>query len=88
MKKGRFSGLRKNIIILGAGIILTAVGFMVGRTAQAEAPTPGTAGDPLVSQSYVQAQVDAKTKALQLKITQLEEKAAKLETQIKVLEQQ
>lgn len=87
MKEDKFFSLRKTIVIVAVGFSLAAAGFMAGKTAQAESTTPGTTGDPLVSQSYVQAQVNAKTKELQQKISQLETKAANLEAQIKALEQ-
>ncbi len=36
-----------------AVVVLISVGFVIGHTVQASAPQPGSAQDPLVSQSYV-----------------------------------
>ncbi|MGE5653727.1 MAG: hypothetical protein ACM3ZQ_05590 [Bacillota bacterium] len=51
-----------------AVVALLSVGFVIGHTVQASAPQPGSAQDPLVSQSYVdkvnteiRGYVDAKT---------------------------
>lgn len=74
------------IVVLASAIF--GAGFVTGQKVQAEAPAPGSLGDPLVSQSYVRVQVEAKNKELQDKIKELQDKSTALESQIKALEAQ
>lgn len=80
---------KKTIVTLA--VLASAIfgaGFFTGQKVQAEAPSPGSVGDPLVSQSYVRAQVEAKNQELQQKIKELQDKATALESQLKALESQ
>lgn len=66
------------IIVIGA-IVSLAIGFMVGKTVNADAPDPGSSSDPLVSKSYVDA-------AMETRITELEEQVAELTVQAQALQ--
>lgn len=79
--------MKKTAIKAGLlALIFFAAGFVLGRSGQAETPVPGSAADPLVSQSYVQARVEEKTRDLEQKVKELQNKASTLEAQVKVLE--
>lgn len=68
---------KKGIVLLSLGsLVCLTVGFVLGQVVQAVTAMPGSADDPLVSQSYVEKIVGERTAAIQ---TQLEE----LEAQIK-----
>lgn len=58
------------IILVVAAVVFTVVGFFIGQAATALIDPPGSDGDPLVTQSYVEALVGERTAAIQ---TQLEE---------------
>ena len=58
------------IILIVAAVVFTVVGFFIGQAATALIDPPGSDGDPLVTQSYVEALVGERTAAIQ---TQLEE---------------
>jgi chaperonin cofactor prefoldin len=82
--------LKKKTIItlLSLAAAIFGAGFVSGQKVQAEAPAAGSLGDPLVSQSYVRAQVEAKNLELQQKIKELQDKSTALESQLKALEAQ
>ncbi len=58
------------VILIIAALVFLATGFFLGQAATALINTPGSEGDPLVSQSYVEKLVGERTAAIQ---TQLEE---------------
>lgn len=61
-------------------VILLLGGFLAGRYVQADsAPEPGTALDPLVTQSYVDAQLKAQIQTLQNQVNALQARVAILE---------
>lgn len=45
------------IFILGTVFVLTLAGFIFGKAVNAALSNPGTAGDPLVTKSYVDGEV-------------------------------
>lgn len=65
------------ILILVSALVFIGVGFAVGQVVQAAINTPGSADDPLVSQSYVEQLVGQRTAALQSLIEDLQ---AQIET--------
>lgn len=68
----------RGFIILGA-IASILVGFWVGKAVVADSPTPGSEDDPLVTKSYAD-------KAIQERVTELEQMVAELSVQAKALE--
>lgn len=48
---------RKKLILLGAVMILTLLGFALGQAVNADAGSPGTQSDPLVTKSYIDSEV-------------------------------
>lgn len=68
----------RGIIIIGA-ILSVAVGFMVGKTVDADAPEAGSSADPVVSKSYVD-------KALEDRMADLEKGVAELTVQAQALQ--
>ena len=46
------------IFILATVFILTITGFVLGKAVNAALSNPGSAGDPLVTKSYVDGEVD------------------------------
>lgn len=70
---------KKGIVLLSLGsLVCLTVGFVLGQVVQAVTAMPGSADDPLVSQSYVEKIVGERTAAIQ---TQLEELEAQLKNQ-------
>ena len=49
------------IILIVAAVVFTVVGFFIGQAATALIDPPGSDGDPLVTQSYVEALVGERT---------------------------
>lgn len=68
----------RGIIIIGA-ILSVTVGFMVGKTVDADAPEAGSSADPVVSKSYVD-------KALEDRMADLEKGVAELTVQAQALQ--
>lgn len=67
---------KKGMILLSLGsLVCLTVGFVLGQVVQAVTAMPGSADDPLVSQSYVEKIVGERTAAIQ---TQLEELQAEV----------
>lgn len=78
---------RTSKVMLGLVLVITlGIGFFLGKTVQAETTQPGSAADPLVSQSYVDKQVVEKAKEMELIVQELQAKASALEEKIKLLE--
>lgn len=48
---------KRKILLLGAVFMLTLTGFVFGKAVNAALSNPGTAGDPLVTKSYVDGEV-------------------------------
>lgn len=44
---------KKKLVLLGAVMILTLLGFALGQAVSADSGSPGTQTDPLVTKSYV-----------------------------------
>lgn len=71
-------------LLVVAGMVFLIVGFVIGQIVQA-AGVPGSAGDPLVSESYVEEAVGGKVTELQTQIDTLVSKVDSLQQQIEVL---
>jgi cobalamin biosynthesis Mg chelatase CobN len=80
MTKGRIA------LLFIAAMVFLAVGFVIGQIVQAAGTIPGTAGDPLVAQSYVEKVVEKTVSDLQSKLDEMESKVAALEAKIESLE--
>lgn len=65
---------RKKVLVLLTVIVLTAVGFGLGQLALAAGEGPGTQTDPLVTKSYI----DAEVGKLQVQIDALKADVEKL----------
>lgn len=68
----------RGFILIGA-IISVVVGFTIGRAVIADSPEPGSAEDPVVTQSYAD-------KKIQERVTELEERVADLTVQAQALQ--
>lgn len=71
--------MRLRGIIIGGAILSVVVGFMVGKTVDADAPEAGSSADPVVSKSYVD-------KALEDRMADLEKGMAELTVQAQALQ--
>jgi len=80
--------LRKRFITLVAMVTALGIGFLAGQQVQAGTTEPGSAGDPLVSESYVKAEVDKQVSQLQAKVKELQAKADALQAKVEELERQ
>lgn len=80
--------MKKTRKVIFGGLLMASlgIGFFLGHTVQAGTAQPGSAADPLVSQSYVDQQVAEKTKQMETKVQELQTKATALEQKIKFLE--
>jgi TolA-binding protein len=76
MTKGRV------VLLVVAAMVFLSVGFVIGQIVQAAGTIPGTAGDPLVAQSYVEKVVRETVADLQNKLDDMEVKVAVLEEKI------
>jgi TolA-binding protein len=79
MTKGRVG------LLIVASIVFLTVGFVIGQMVQAAGTIPGSAGDPLVAESYVEKTVGESVAALQTKIDELQAKVGVLEQEIETL---
>ncbi|MDX9873156.1 MAG: SH3 domain-containing protein [Clostridia bacterium] len=75
----------RGIIVLGA-VLSLAIGFMVGKTVNADAPDPGSSQDPVVSKSYVDAAVEERIGELEAQVAELTVQAQALQTTINELQ--
>lgn len=63
---------KKGMILLSLGsLVCLTVGFVLGQVVQAVTAMPGSADDPLVSQSYVEKVVGERTAAIQTQLDEL-----------------
>lgn len=63
---------KKGMILLSLGsLVCLTVGFVLGQVVQAVTAMPGSADDPLVSQSYVEKIVGERTAAIQTQLDEL-----------------
>lgn len=76
----------RKVIFGGLIVASLGIGFFLGHAVQAGTVQPGSAADPLVSQSYVDKQVSERTKQMEAKVQELQAKATTLEQKIKFLE--
>jgi len=76
MTKGRLA------LLVVAAIVFLSVGFVIGQIVQAAGTIPGTAGDPLVAQSYVEKVVGETVADLQSKLDEMESKVTALQETI------
>ncbi|MGI6685696.1 MAG: SH3 domain-containing protein [Bacillota bacterium] len=76
MTKGRV------VLLVIAAMVFLSVGFVIGQIVQAAGTIPGTAGDPLVAQSYVEKVVKKTVADMESKLDEMESKVADLEKQI------
>ena len=72
MRKGNI------IVLVVAAVVFTALGFTVGQIVNASIVAPGSASDPLVSESYVQRFVGDQLATLQLQIDALSAEVIRL----------
>lgn len=77
MTKGRIA------LLFVAAVVFLSVGFVIGQIVQAAGTIPGTAGDPLVAQSYVEKAVQKNVAEMEKKLQEMEKKVASLEKQLK-----
>ncbi|MCI8336531.1 MAG: SH3 domain-containing protein [Peptococcaceae bacterium] len=69
---------KKGMILLSLGsLVCLTVGFVLGQVVQAVTAMPGSADDPLVSQSYVEKIVGERTAAIQTQLDELKANANK-----------
>ena len=66
------------ILIMVAALVFMGVGFAVGQIVQAAINTPGSADDPLVTQSYVDTTVGQRIAQMQTTMDELEAKVIAL----------
>ncbi|MEL7564784.1 MAG: SH3 domain-containing protein [Dehalobacterium sp.] len=76
MTKGRLA------LLVVAAIVFLSVGFVIGQIVQAAGTVPGTAGNPLVSQSYVEKVVGETVAELENKLDEMESKVTALQEKI------
>lgn len=76
MTKGRTA-----LLVVAAMVFLT-VGFVIGQMVQAAGTIPGSNGDPLVAQSYVEQVVGETVTGLQTKIDELQAKVEDLQQRV------
>lgn len=76
MTKGRVA------LLVVAAMVFLSVGFVIGQMVQAAGTIPGTAGDPLVAQSYVEKIVGETVASMQTKLDEMGSKVASLEERI------
>ena len=58
-------------VLIVAAIVFLALGFVLGQVVEAAYEVPGSANDPLVSQSYVEALVGERLAGLQTEVDEL-----------------
>jgi len=75
----------RTLIIVGA-ILSVAIGFTLGRTVSADAPAPGSSADPVVSKSYVDAELQKRIDTLEKSVAELSVQAVALQTMINELQ--
>lgn len=68
---------RKKLILLGAVMILTLLGFALGQAVNAAGGSPGTQSDPLVTKSYIDSEVSKLQSQIDLLKTDVETLKAK-----------
>ncbi|MHB8170289.1 MAG: hypothetical protein ACYDG6_01920 [Thermincolia bacterium] len=78
----------KRLILVTAVVIALAAGFVAGQQVQAATGEPGSVTDPLVSESYVKAEVEKQVNLLQAKVKELQAKADVLQAKVEELEKQ
>ncbi|MGI6678090.1 MAG: SH3 domain-containing protein [Dehalobacterium sp.] len=76
MTKGRIA------LLVVAAMVFLSVGFVLGQIVQASGTIPGTAGDPLVAQSYVEKVVNETVAEMEKKLTDMESQVASLQKQV------
>ena len=79
MSKGRAA------LLVVASIVFLTVGFVIGQMVQAAGSVPGSVGDPLVAQSYVEKVVGETVAGLQTKLDEMQAQVESLEAQIESL---
>ncbi|ATW25940.1 SH3 domain-containing protein [Candidatus Formimonas warabiya] len=79
MTKGRAA------LLVVAAIVFLTVGFVIGQMVQAAGAIPGTAGDPLVAQSYVEKIVGETVASLQTKLDEMQAKVDDLQEEVDAL---
>ncbi len=65
---------KRKLFLLGTVFVLTMAGFVFGQAVNAALSNPGSAGDPLVTKSYI----DGEVSKLQQQIDSLKEQIAGL----------
>lgn len=77
------------LAVAGICFLLGGVaGFFLGPAVQANISEPGSAGDPLVSRSYVDEKMTAYISELEVKIRELSDRAQQLEQEVAKLQKQ
>lgn len=73
----------KSLIIVG--ILSLAIGFFTGQAVNADAPAPGSEGDPLVSKSFMDVSLQSRVTEMQGTIDGLNNKIKELSEQVNTL---
>lgn len=76
MTKGRVA------LLVVAAMVFLSVGFVIGQIVQAAGTVPGSAGDPLVAQSYVEKVVGETVADLESKLDEMDSKVTALQERI------
>lgn len=76
MNKGRV------VLLVVAAFVFLSVGFVIGQMVQAAGTVPGTSGDPLVAQSYVEKIVGKTVVELEKKLSEMEAKVLVIQEKI------
>lgn len=63
---------KRKMFLLGTVFIFTLTGFVLGKAVNAALSNPGTAGDPLVTKSYVDGEVAKLQKQIDSLKTQID----------------
>ncbi|MCL1873134.1 MAG: SH3 domain-containing protein [Clostridiales bacterium] len=70
------------VILIVAAVVFLSLGFVVGQVVQAMVNTPGSANDPIVSQSFVEKLVGEKVAVLQTQIESLQAEISRLNDEL------
>lgn len=70
------------VVLIVAAVVFLSLGFVVGQVVQAMVNTPGSANDPIVSQSYVEKLVGERVAALQTQIEGLQADIGRLNDEL------
>ncbi|MCR6545396.1 SH3 domain-containing protein [Dehalobacterium formicoaceticum] len=79
MTKGRIA------LLVMAAVVFLSVGFVLGQIVQASGTIPGTSGDPLVAQSYVEKVVNETVADMEKKLADMESQVTSLQKKVEDL---